>query len=368
MARKKRSLKTPLAVSGTVSAVMLGIGFYTVEGMTGGILFDKLMFPLLRLLMFITIGLFAGQLIEAAGWTRFLSFAARPLFNFGRLGDRCSAAFITAFLSGTAANAMLVEFYEQQKISREKLFVTNFVNQFPAFFLHLPTTFFIVLPLTGRAGLLYFGLTFAATLLRTCLFLLYGRLRFNPRNVRAEADSAAASASTGKQAKAKLSIRNILVEKLPKRLGNITVYVVPIYIAVFMVNAAGFFAAAREWMAQYFAASFVPMESLSVVIIGFAAEFTSGFAAAGALMDAGMLTVKQTALALITGNIVAFPIRALRHQLPRYMGIFSPKMGLQILLMGQAFRIVSLIFIAVVFYYLGTELKRKMIYGVLGRS
>ena len=129
-------------------------------------------------------------------------------------------------------------------------------------------------------------------------------------------------------------------------------YVVPIYIAVFMVNAAGYFAVAREWMARYFAASFAPMESLSVVIIGFAAEFTSGFAAAGALMDAGMLTVKQTALALITGNIAAFPIRALRHQVPRYMGIFSPKTGLQILLMGQTFRIASLVFTAVVFYYL----------------
>ena len=351
MARKKRSLKTPLAVSGIVSAVMLGIGFYAVEGMTGGIFFDKLVFPLLRLLMFITIGLFAGQIIEAAGWTRFLAFAARPLFKFGRLGDRSSAAFITAFLSGTTANAMLVEFYEQRKISREKLFLTNFVNQFPAYFLHLPTTFFIVLPLTGRAGILYFALTFAATLLRTCLFLVYARFRFDCAHIEENGDPAAFSGNAGKKNTGNLSISSILKEKLPKRLANIAVYVVPIYIAVFMVNAAGFFAVSREWMAQYFAASFVPMESLSVVIIGFAAEFTSGFAAAGALMDAGMLTVKQTALALITGNIVAFPIRALRHQLPRYMGIFSPKMGLQILLLGQAFRIISLIFTAVVFYY-----------------
>lgn len=352
MGRKKRSLTMPLVVSASVSAAMLGCGLYAVDGMTGGVFADKLLLPLLRLLMFITIGLFAGQLIEAAGWTRFLSFAARPLFNFGKLGDRCSAAFITAFLSGTAANAMLLEFYEQRKISREKLFLTNFVNQFPAYFLHLPTTFFIVLPLTGRAGILYFALTFAATLLRTCLFLVYGRVRFDPGNIQEDTDPATLSTGTGKQRNETLSISTILKEKLPKRLANIAVYVVPIYIAVFLVNSAGFFAVAREWMARYFAASFAPMESLSVVVVGFAAEFTSGFAAAGALMDAGMLTVKQTALALITGNIAAFPIRALRHQLPRYMGIFSPKMGLQILLMGQAFRIISLIFTAVVFYYL----------------
>ncbi len=52
----------------------------------------------------------------------------------------------------------------------------------------------------------------------------------------------------------------------------------------------------------------MPVESLSVVILSFAAEFTSGFAAAGALLNAGVLTVKQTVLALLTGNILAFPI------------------------------------------------------------
>jgi hypothetical protein len=73
-------------------------------------------------------------------------------------------------------------------------------------------------------------------------------------------------------------------------------------------------------------------------------------AAAGALMDAGVITVKQTVIALLLGNILAFPIRALRHQLPRYMGIFSPQMGLQLLLSGQLFRIVSVILIGILYY------------------
>jgi len=56
---------------------------------------------------------------------------------------------------------------------------------------------------------------------------------------------------------------------------------------------------------------------------------------------------------LLIGNIIAFPIRALRHQLPRYIGIFSPKMGLQLLLMGQGFRVVSIILVGIVYYYVG---------------
>ena len=38
------------------------------------------------------------------------------------------------------------------------------------------------------------------------------------------------------------------------------------------------------------------------LILSFAAEFTSGFAAAGALLEAGVLTVKQTVMALVIGN------------------------------------------------------------------
>ena len=88
------------------------------------------------------------------------------------------------------------------------------------------------------------------------------------------------------------------------------------------------------------------------MVLGFAAEFTSGFAAAGAMLQEGVITAKQAVLALLVGNVVAFPIRALRHQLPRLMGIFAPRLGLQILLLGQGFRIVSLILVGGAYYLL----------------
>ena len=74
---------------------------------------------------------------------------------------------------------------------------------------------------------------------------------------------------------------------------------------------------------------------------------------AGALLEAGVLTVKQTVLALLIGNILAFPVRALRHQLPRYIGIFSPKMGTQLLLMGQGLRVSSIILVGIIYYLVG---------------
>jgi len=118
---------------------------------------------------------------------------------------------------------------------------------------------------------------------------------------------------------------------------RIGIFVVPIYTAVFVLNRLGLFTLARDWLADAVVTTFVPVESLSIVVLSFVAEFTSGFAAAGALMDAGMLTTQQTVLALLTGNVLAFPIRALRHQLPHYMGIYSPRMGAELLFFGAVF-------------------------------
>jgi hypothetical protein len=69
-------------------------------------------------------------------------------------------------------------------------------------------------------------------------------------------------------------------------------------------------------------------------------------------MDAGVITTQQTVLALIIGNVIAAPIRTLRHQLPWYVGVFSPRMGMELLLMGQGFRVVSLILVGFLYYVL----------------
>ncbi len=347
--QKTRPKYAALIASLSFSALILLIGMISIEGLTGGKVLSRLLWPLSRLMFFICVGLVAGQIIEASGWTRILAALAAPLFRFANLGARCAAAFTAAFFSGVAANAMLLDLYKEGKITRGQLFLTNFVNQAPAYFLHLPTTFFIVIPLTGWAGVLYFLITFLAMAFRTLLFFIYGRLAPGMRPMKGTEAPALPTAESKKPAK---GAWERIKARFPGRITGIAIYVMPIYVIVFLLTAMGLFDLARQWLAGYVVTAFVPVESLSVVILSFAAEFTSGFAAAGALLDAGVLTTKQTVMALLIGNIVAFPIRALRHQLPRYMGIFSPKMGSQLLLMGQAFRISSLILAGVVYFYL----------------
>lgn len=334
-----------LAISLAISVLMAALGMAVVKGMTAAVAWDRLVMPLLRLCLFIGIGLVAAQLIEAKGWTRRLGALAGPMFRFANLGQRCSAAFSTAFFSGVAANSMLVDFYNDRKITRAQMFLTNFINQFPAYFLHLPTTFFIVVPLTRTAGLIYFGLTFAAVALRTLVFVVYGHMFVRPD----QADYAEETRHQRKNSE-NTGVWAAVRKHLPARYANILTYVVPIYVAVYFAAGLGAFDAVRSLMARTVTLESLPVEAFSVVILSFAAEFTSGFAAAGALMDQGVITVKQTVLALITGNVIAFPIRAVRHQMPRYMGIFQPKTGMQILLLGQFFRVTSLVAVTVIYY------------------
>jgi len=370
-----------LCLSAGFTLLILGVSTLYFDTLTIGSSMERLGLPLLRLMGFITIGLLAGQIIEAMGWTREMAVLARPLFRYSKMGNHCSAAFTMAFISGAAANAMLLEFYEEKKISKLQLFLANYINQFPAFFLHLPTTMFIVIPLTGVAGGFYFLITFLATLVRSFCFLVFGHFFLKTSNQKSSkktiSEKTSVQTQTALQEKKQVQAPNLnedytknnqgskkpggkkqdrfallktIQKRLPVRIANIFIWVLPIYTLVYILNVNGFFDYLNKTLSTYVTISLMPVESLSIIILSFAAEFTSGFAAAGALMNAGVLSVKQTVMALLIGNVLAFPIRALRHQLPRYMGIFSPKMGLQLLLSGQFFRVLSIIFIGTLYY------------------
>ena len=347
---KKRPVKyMTLAISAIVSAAIVAGTLAALDPISLTVIFKRLFLPLTRLIAFIILGLFAGQAIEHLGWTRQVAVIARPFFKFSNVGNHGSAAFTTAFFSGAAANAMLYDFFESKKISKLQLFLSNYLNHFPAFFLHLPTTMFIVLPLTGKAGAIYFVLTFLATLFRCMICLIIGRLFLPAQSAEEEALGKKSERFTDNRNKVK-SLGDKLRRTLPARIVNILIWVLPIYTIVFVLNVTGCFKALNVALSNHITLQFMPVESLSVVILSFAAEFTSGFAAAGALLHAGIISVKQTVIALLLGNILAFPIRALRHQLPRYMGIFTPGLGLQLLLSGQTFRILSLILVGTLYY------------------
>ena len=305
--------------------------------------------PLIKLTLFISLGLLIGQVIEALNWTRAVAAAVSPLLRLGRLSDISGASFSLAFFSGVSANSLLAEAYDQGRLNRRELILSNLLNSLPTYFLHLPSVFLILAPLIGAAAGIYLGLTVAAALLRTVFILLFSRF-FLPMpaqrcvSCRLEENGPATLTETLK----KVCLR------FTRRIGRILSITVPIYVLFFLLNKWGAFSAVQGFIAENLGwLSWLPPQAVGVIVFQMAAEFSAGAAAAGALLAAGSLGQQDVVLALLAGNILSSPMRAVRHQFPYYAGIFKPRLAAELIVWNQGLRILSLVLMGVVYFRLG---------------
>lgn len=307
-------------------------------------LWNGLIWPLLRLTFFISVGLFVGNLIESLHWTRYAAKLADPLARRARLKDVSAASFSMAFFSGVTANTMLSEAHERGDISDRELILSNLFNSLPTYFLHLPTIFFIAAPFIGGAAIVYVGLTAFAAVLRTIAITISGRYLLPPLpegclpcrldEMDAKRDKTSALKKTWKRFK--------------KRLPKVLYLTAPIYVLFFMLKQLGMFAWLQGLMAgQVSFFSFLPPEALGIVAFHMAAEFTAGLAAAGALIADSGLTDTQVVLALMLGNVLSSPMRAFRHQFPYYAGIFKPRMAMKLIVVNQVSRALTIALVGV---------------------
>lgn len=331
----------PIVLMAAATAA-LAIGMSSPDGtISPQKVYSKIGFPLLRLLAFLAAGLLVGQMLESFGWTRRLGRWVQPVTRWAHLTNESGAAFLSSFVSGIVANTVLMQSYTAKSLTRKELVLTYLLNSgLPQALAHLPTNFFIVASLAGKAGIAYVGINLAASFFRSICVLVYCR-RALP--MRAGSSPFLAQESPSSRSAA---VRHT-VRKFLDRFTRLALYTFPVYVLVFLANERGFFLWIRTAAGGWISGEIFPVEAAGVVMATMAAEFSAGMAAAGALVETGALTVKQTVLALILGTIVATPIRAVRHQLPTHAGIFSLGLGSELLMLSQAARIVSLILVTV---------------------
>jgi len=311
-------------------------------------LWQGLGWPLLRLVFFISLGLMIGNLIESLNWTHGVARLASPLIRIAHLSDITGASFSMAFFSAVTANTMLSEAYEQGRLTKQELIFSNLFNSLPTYFLHLPTLFFLAVPLLKGVAFVYVGLTLLAAFLRTVCILFVGRMVLPGHKehcVTCRLEENRVSSLTQALHKAWL--------RFQKRIKRILLVTVPIYTAVYILNRLGLFALVQEWLARHVKLlAWLHPESLGVVALQLTAEISAGMAAAGALLDNGSLEVRQVVLALLVGNVVSSPMRAVRHQFPFYAGVFQPKLAVELITYNQIFRTGSIILVGVFYYFL----------------
>ncbi len=311
------------------------------------LIWNGLLWPLLRLLFFVSLGLMIANLIEALNWTHVMARFATPLTRLSHLQDVSGASFSMAFFSGVSANSMLAEYYEKGKLSKKQLILSNLFNSLPTYFLHLPTVFFITLPFLGSAAAVYVSLTLGAALLRTGCTVILGRILLP-----APQEQCVACVLNEKTTRSWREALRTSWKRFKSRIKKIVVFTVPIYILIFVLNRVGMFKMLSKFLADHVGfLSFLSPEALGIVVFHVAAEFTAGLAAAGALLQKGDLGAREVILALLVGNILSSPIRAFRHQFPYYAGIFRPQIAFRLIAYNQTLRALSVLFITVLYYY-----------------
>ncbi len=309
------------------------------------ILLTQVLLPLLRLCVFIALGLFVANVIESLNWTDRLALVVRPLLRAGRLSSTTGASFSLAFVSGVSANTLLSEAYDQERMTRRELFLANLFNAVPRFFLHLPTVFFLTAPMIGLGAVYYVLLTLASSVLQTLLVVVGGRFFLSPPQEAGDSPPVQRRRIGWKDAVKKG------LQRLKKRLGKVLLFLVPVYLLFYLLNSSGFFALLETFLADHVSfLSWLNPKSLGIIVFMVTAEFSAGLSAASALLAADSLTVQEVVLALLVGNILATPIRTVRHQLPYYSGIYAPRLALQLVVAGQAVRTLCVASVACCWY------------------
>ncbi len=307
-------------------------------------IWHQLGWPLVRLLIYISIGLLFANFIEALNWTRKIAFIARPLTKFAHLSSLAGASFSMAFFSGVSANTMLSEGFNTKKIHKKELILANLFNSLPTYFLHLPTTFCIAAPLIKGAAFTYIGLTFAAALLRTLGISFISHFLLPKGENETKNRIKTAEKSTLRKAWKRTW------KRFKRRMQKIIRFTVPIYVLFYILTRIGIFNHLEQFMADHLAfLSWLSPAAISIIVLHVAAEFTAGLAAAGALLADGTMNNREIILALLVGNILSSPIRAFRHQFPYYAGIFKPGLAMQLILFSQSFRLISIMTVTLIY-------------------
>lgn len=312
-------------------------------------LWPQVILPIARITCFIILGLFIASFIESLNWTNKLATLARPLIRLGHLSTLTGASFSVAFFSGVSANTLLAEAYDKGQISQRELVLANLFNSLPRFFLHLPTVFFLTAPLIKYGAIIYVGLTFSGAILQTILVVTLGAVLLPKNNEPLPDPPAGKKKTTIPEAFSKS------IKRIKKRIVKILKFLIPVYLIFFCLNWYGIFEALEHYFAESsLLISWLNPKAVGIVLLHVTTEFSAGLAAASALLAENSLTYNEVVMALLVGNILSTPIRAIRHQLPYYTGIYTPRLAVQLVAVSQLTRAFCLIFVSVIYFSLSS--------------
>lgn len=298
-----------------------------------------------RTVPFMVLGVVFAEFIVALKVANKIAYIARPISNFANMRDECGASFMTAFISPTSANSMLASFYNDKLIEKKELFVASMMTSFPAIVMHWRALLPVLIPLLGVTGLLYFGILMLIGFIKTFIIMLAGRFLLEKRD-HEPVDLPAEERPPLKEA-FKISLH--ASKRTVKRILYMTIPIFFVVCVLITIGAFDLLAGHLSGVCEYFP---IPAAGLSIIAAQFA-NFIAAHSTAGTLLSTGVLTGKEVILTLLVGNVLSSVVTVMKYTIPYYVGIFGPRIGMQILVIATAIRMgimIVVIFALAVFW------------------
>ncbi len=290
-------------------------------------LFDALLSALKYLISVIpatVLGIVLMELLIELGWIQKLGFMTAPFMRFGHLREEVGVSFLVAFGSPTAGNSMIAQLNKKGLIDHKETLIASLVTSFPATFIFLRDLLPVLVILLGTTGLIYLGIVVAVGFLRTAITLVIGRMMLPPKE-------AAVIRQEVKRKKFGIAFKNAISSSVVP-LKRIIPTMVVVAIFVFQLIDIGFFDMISVYLKDIPVLKYLPPQGLPVIAAWFASNI-GAYTIASNLLTEGIMSSREIVITLLVGRVLSSIVR-LRFTIPYYTGIFSPKLGMQIMLLA----------------------------------
>jgi len=281
---------------------------------------------------FIVLGVILAELIVALRLVDKIAFISRPLTNFAHLSEECGVSFMTAFIAPTSASSMLATFYNSKRIEKKELFIASIMNSFPVIVMHWSSMLPVLIPLLGVTGLLYFCILVLVGLIMTSIAIISGRFLLVQKDGRHSYKNSIRKERPPLKEALKISLR-----ASTPTIKRIMVIIIPVIFIMSVLQEVSVFDALSYHLLGISTFFPVPTEGLAVIAAYFG-HFVAGVGVASALLSAGELTSREVIITLLVGDVLANIMIILKWLIPHYVGIFAPKIGMQLLAVATVIR------------------------------
>lgn len=270
------------------------------------------------------LGIVLMELLIELGWVQRFGSLTAPFMRFGHLREEIGVSFLVSFGSPTAGNSMIADLNKKGLIDNRETLIASLVTSFPATFIFVRDLLPILIILLGTTGIIYLGVVVFVGFSRTVITLVLGRFLLSAREhgiIQQEI----------KRKKFSEALRDALSTSWTP-LRRIIPAIAVAAVIVFQLIDIGFFDLLSVYLKGLPALRYLPPEGLPVIAAWFASNI-GAYTIAGKLLADGILSSKEIVITLLVGRVLSSIVR-LRFTIPYYTGIFSPKLGMKIMLLS----------------------------------